>query len=198
MNFELDIDCQTLIVKLENKKNIKHCYLRVLDRNTVHIKANIYFTKNDAKNLIYKKIDWIKEGLEKYKAKSLLNENEFLYMGEIKRIEDYNIKDIDKFYRIQSEKLIEPLVDEYSKVMNLHPTSIKYRKNKRTWGSCNYKNGLNFNILLMKFPIEVTQYVVIHELAHIKEKNHSRKFWDLVERYCPDYKQRESLLKSFL
>ncbi len=198
MNFELDIDCQTLTVKLENKKNIKHCYLRVLDSNTLHIKANIYFTKNDAKNLIYKKKDWIIEGLEKYKAKKIINENEFLYMGEVKTLADYNILDVDKFYRIKSEEIIKPMVESYSKIMNLYPSSIKYRKNKRTWGSCNYKNGLNFNILLMKFPLVVAEYVVIHELAHIKHKNHSRKFWDLVEKYCPDYKQREDLLKSLL
>ncbi len=198
MNFELDIDCQTLTVKLENKKNIKHCYLRVLDSNTLHIKANIYFTKNDAKNLIYKKKDWIIEGLEKYKAKKIINENEFLYMGEVKTLADYNILDVDKFYRTKSEEIIKPMVESYSKIMNLSSSSIKYRKNKRTWGSCNYKNGLNFNILLMKFPLVVIEYVVIHELAHIKHKNHSRKFWDLVEKYCPDYKQREDLLKSLL
>ncbi len=82
--------------------------------------------------------------------------------------------------------------------MQLFPTSIKYRKNKRTWGSCNFKNGLNFNTLLVKFPLEVIEYVVIHELAHIKYKNHSKDFWNLVYKYCSDYKKREETLKSFL
>ena len=82
--------------------------------------------------------------------------------------------------------------------MDLYPTSISYRKNKRTWGSCNFKNGLNFNILLMKFPLEIMQYVVIHELSHIKHKNHSKNFWNLVEKYCPNYKQIEKEFKNFL
>ncbi len=83
--------------------------------------------------------------------------------------------------------------------MKLFPTSIKYRKNKNTWGgSCNYKNGLNFNTLLSKFPLEVIEYIVIHELAHIKHKNHSKEFWNLVYYYCQDYKNREKLLRSFL
>ena len=82
--------------------------------------------------------------------------------------------------------------------MNLFPTSISYRKNKRTWGSCNYKNGLNFNILLMKFPIEVMEYVIIHELSHIKHKNHSKDFWNLVSFYCPNYKEVEKSFKKFL
>lgn len=198
MNFELDIDCQTLIVKLENKKNIKHCYLRVIDANTVHIKANYYFSKFDATNLIYKKKAWILDGLQRFKSKNTLENDEFLYLGEIKKLSDFNILDVDKFYRLEAIKLIEPIVIEYSKMMDLYPSIIKYRKNKRTWGSCNYKNGLSFNTLLVKFPIKVAQYVVIHELAHIKHKNHSKNFWELVKTYCPDYKQRENLLKSFL
>ena len=89
-------------------------------------------------------------------------------------------------------------MEEYSKIMDLFPSSISYRKNKRTWGSCNYKNGLNFNILLMKFPIEIMEYVIIHELAHIKYKNHSKDFWNLVAIYCPNYKEIEKKFKNFL
>jgi predicted metal-dependent hydrolase len=163
----------------------------------VQIRANKYFTLIDAKNLIEKKKKWIEEAVLKLEKKAL-NDDEFFYLGEIKNISDFDIKNIDVFYKKEIENYIPFLVDKYSKLMNLYPTSIKYRKNKRTWGSCNYKNGLNFNILLMKFPIEIMEYVVIHELAHIKHKNHSRKFWDLVEDYCPDYKQRERLFKNFL
>ena len=61
-----------------------------------------------------------------------------------------------------------------------------------------YKNGLNFNILLMKFPIEVMEYVIVHELAHIKHKNHSKDFWNLVAVYCSNYKEVEKLFKNFL
>ncbi len=50
----------------------------------------------------------------------------------------------------------------------------------------------------MKFPIELMEYVVIHELAHIQHKNHSKDFWNLVKEFCPDYKQREKLFKNFL
>ena len=127
-----------------------------------------------------------------------MDDDEFLYFGEIKKLDEYNIKNIDKFYRESIEKVIPGLVEKYSKLMNLYPSSIKYRKNKRTWGSCNYKNGLNFNTQLCKFPIEIAQYVVVHELAHIKHKNHSKKFWNLVECYCPDYKEREKLFKTLL
>ncbi len=197
MSFQIEINQRLVTVKLEKRKNIKHVYLRVLNPNLIQIKTNIYYTLYDAKDLIEKKIDWISNSISKLEEKSI-NEDEFLYLGVRKKLEDFKIKNLDTFYKKEIVKYLPDLVDIYSKRMNLIPTSLKYRKNKRTWGSCNYKNGLNFNILLMKFPIELMEYVIIHELAHIKHKNHSKKFWDLVEEFCPDYKQREKIFKNFL
>ena len=197
MTFQINMDSLSLNVELLNKKRMKHCYLRVTSKNSIQIKANTYFTKFDALNLIEKKKDWILEGLKKLEKNSL-NDDEFLYFGKVQKKSDYNVKDLDTYYKNLSKEYIPYLVDKHSKKMKLYPTSIKYRKNKNTWGSCNHKNGLNFNTQLCKFPIEVMEYVVIHELAHIKHKNHSKKFWDLVGFYCPDYKRRETLLKSFL
>ena len=197
MSFQIEINKIIVTVKLENKKNIKHCYLRILKADLIQIRANKYFTIFDAKDLINRKKEWIESSIQKM-AEKTINDDEFLLLGETKKYEDYNIKNIDKFYRAEIEKILPQKVDEYSKKMNLFPTSISYRKNKRTWGSCNYKNGLNFNILLMKFPIEVMEYVIIHELSHIKHKNHSKDFWNLVSFYCPNYKEVEKSFKKFL
>ena len=197
MSFQIEINKTIVTVKLENKKNIKHCYLRILKADLIQIRANKYFTIFDAKDLINRKKEWIETSIQKI-AEKTINDDEFLLLGETKKYEDYNIKNIDKFYRAEIEKILLQKVDEYSKKMNLFPTSISYRKNKRTWGSCNYKNGLNFNILLMKFPIEVMEYVIIHELSHIKHKNHSKDFWNLVSFYCPNYKEVEKSFKKFL
>ncbi len=197
MSFQIEINKKIVTVKLENKKNIKHCYLRVLNSELLEIKANIYFTINDAKELINKKKDWIENSISKMINKSI-QKDEFLLLGEIKKIEEHKIKNIDIFYKNEIQKILPQKVEEFSKKMNLFPTSISYRKNKRTWGSCNYKNGLNFNILLMKFPIEIMEYVIIHELAHIKYKNHSKDFWNLVYKYCPNYKEIEKEFKNFL
>lgn len=197
MSFQIEINQRLVTVQLEKKRNIKHVYLRVLSPNLIQIKTNIYYTLYDAKNLIEKKMDWIESSIIRLETK-YVNEDEFLYLGVRKKLEDFKIKNIDNFYKKEILKYLPNLVETYAKKMNLMPTSIKYRKNKRTWGSCNYKNGLNFNILLMKFPIELMEYVVIHELAHIQHKNHSKRFWDLVEKFCPDYKQREKIFKNFL
>lgn len=197
MSFQIEINNKIVTVKLENKKNIKHCYLRILDSDLIQIKANIYFTIFDAKELINRKKDWIESSILKMTKKSI-NEDEFLFLGEAKKLDDYKIKNIDIFYKNEIKKILPLKVKEYSEKMSLFPTSLSYRKNKRTWGSCNYKNGLNFNILLMKFPIEVMEYVIVHELAHIKHKNHSKDFWSLVAIYCPNYKEVEKLFKRFL
>ena len=197
MSFQIEINQRLVTVHLEKRRNIKHVYLRVLNPNLIQIKTNIYYTLLDARDLIEKKMTWIENTIIRLEEKNI-NDDEFLYLGERKKIEDFKIKNIDSFYKKEILKYLPDLVQEYSIKMNLIPTSISYRKNKRTWGSCNYKNGLNFNILLMKFPIELMEYVIIHELAHIQHKNHSKKFWDLVEDFCPDYKQREKIFKNFL
>ncbi len=197
MSFQIEINKKLITVKLENKKNIKHCYLRILKNDLIQIRANIYFTIYDAKDLISRKKEWIESSILKMQDKSI-NEDEFLLLGEIKKIDEYKIKNIDTFYRKEIEKILPQKVQEHSIRMNLFPTSISYRKNKRTWGSCNYKNGLNFNILLMKFPLEVMEYVIVHELAHIKHKNHSKDFWNLVAVFCPNYKEIEKQFKKFL
>ncbi|MFW2567452.1 M48 family metallopeptidase [Aliarcobacter butzleri] len=197
MSFQIELNEKQVTVKLVNKKNVKHCYIRVLKDDLIEIKSNIYFSLYDAKILVEKRKNWLENAIKKVSKNALL-EDEFLYLGEVKKLQDYNIKNLDKFYKNEIEKILPNIVETFSKKMNLYPTSISYRKNKRTWGSCNFKNGLNFNILLMKFPLEIMQYVVIHELSHIKHKNHSKNFWNLVEKYCPNYKQIEKEFKNFL
>ncbi|WP_157279317.1 M48 family metallopeptidase, partial [Aliarcobacter butzleri] len=181
MSFQIELNEKQVTVKLVNKKNVKHCYIRVLKEDLIEIKSNIYFSLYDAKILVEKRKNWLENAIKKV-SKNVLLEDEFLYLGEVKKLQDFNIKNLDKFYKNEIEKILPNIVETFSKKMDLYPTSISYRKNKRTWGSCNFKNGLNFNILLMKFPLEIMQYVVIHELSHIKHKNHSKNFWNLVEK----------------
>ena len=196
MSFQIEINEKLVTVKLEKKKNIKHVYLRVINPSLVQIRTNIYFTLYDAKELIERKKDWIASTISKLK-KVELAQDEFLYLGQIKKFDDYKIKNIDTYYRKKIEEILPLRVEELAKEMNLFPSSISFRKNKRTWGSCNFQNHLTFNILLMKYPIEVMDYVIVHELAHIKHKNHSKDFWNLVAVYCPDYKKIEKMFKNF-
>lgn len=195
MIFYIEINSKKINIKLINKRSVKHCYLRIVDNKTLQITANIYFTKNDAKKLIENKKDWILSHLNK--VSNNLQNGEYCYLGKIYKSQFLDEKGIIDFYKEKVNEIITPIVEEKSKIMNLYPSSLKYRNNKSRWGSCSYKNGIILNINLLKFPIEVIEYVVIHELAHIKEKNHSKKFWDLVEKYCSNYKKCEKTLKNF-
>lgn len=68
---------------------------------------------------------------------------------------------------------------------------------KSRWGSCSHTNNINLNVHLMRLPDHLTDYVLLHELAHTREKNHSRSFWDLLESVCPNSKQLDKELKKY-
>lgn len=87
-------------------------------------------------------------------------------------------------------------MEYYSAVMNLYPTGVRITRAKKRFGSCSGKNSLCFSCFLMQYPLEAVDYVIVHELAHIRHRNHSKEFYDLIAGYMPDYKQREKLLKQ--
>ncbi|MBU1668679.1 M48 family metallopeptidase [bacterium] len=107
-------------------------------------------------------------------------------------------KCIDDFYKNQAKELLIPMVEQQAKIMKLTPTAINVRKTKRQWGSCSAKNHLSFNSHIVKLPLDVIQYIIIHELAHIRHKHHQKAFWKEVEHYCPNYKKCEQQLKEYL
>jgi len=106
-------------------------------------------------------------------------------------------KHVDNFYKEEAKQFLPLLVEKWSGKMALVPTSIRFRKTKRQWGSCSGKNILSFNTMMMKLPQDVIQYIVVHELAHIQHKHHQKSFWKLVETYMPDYKQHITELKKY-
>lgn len=95
----------------------------------------------------------------------------------------------------QAKKIIPQRVEYYSSIMNLKPTGVKITKAKKRFGSCNGRNSLCFSCFLMQYSIDAIDYVVVHELAHIRHHNHSKEFYALISTYMPDYKEREKLLK---
>ena len=98
-----------------------------------------------------------------------------------------------------AEKAAEVLpgkVERFAQELGVSYGRIAIRGQRTRWGSCSAKGNLNFNCLLMLCPEEVQDYVVIHELCHRKEMNHSPAFWAEVEKYCPDYRIHRKWLKD--
>lgn len=96
----------------------------------------------------------------------------------------------------KAKEILPEKVRHFESIMGLHPEGITVTGAKTRYGSCSGKNAVCFSWRLMSYPDEAIDYVVIHELAHIKHHDHSKKFWSLVEKYCPDYKERRKLLKK--
>ena len=86
-------------------------------------------------------------------------------------------------------------VDYFSRLMGLYPQAVTITGARTRFGSCSGKNRICFSWRVMQYPSQAIDYVVVHELAHIKHKNHSKEFYSLIEKYLPDYKEREKLLK---
>lgn len=96
----------------------------------------------------------------------------------------------------QAREIIPQRVAHYAGLLGVDYGRITIRHQRTRWGSCSGKGNLNFNCLLMDVPTEVLNYVVVHELCHRKEMNHSQKFWAEVEKIIPDYKFCRKWLKD--
>lgn len=109
-------------------------------------------------------------------------------------VEPLSIKDINELADLALKK-IPSKVSSYAQKLGVSYGRITIRNQKTRWGSCSSKGNLNFNCLLMLCPDEVVDYVVVHELCHRLEMNHSAAFWALVRAVLPDYEQRKEWLK---
>lgn len=198
------------------KPNIKHIYIRV-DKNNNIILTSSSLMKHEAIKLLNKKKEWIKKAVKKNSLKQrkeniyedkgtvylfgkalelkfIFNEKETMlldgttlfYCGK-KHLNPQ--KTVERFYKNELKNYIETKVKYFSKRLALYPKDIKYRKMKRRLGSCSYDNILTFNTLLAKLPKNEIDYVIVHELSHIKHKNHSKIFWEEVSKIFPNYKE---------
>jgi len=105
---------------------------------------------------------------------------------------------IKNFYKTLARSYFIQRLELYSLAMKLKPNKLFIKSQKSLWGSCSSKNNINLNLKLLVYPKEIIDYVIIHELAHIKHKNHKKEFWDLVKLYYPDYKNAKRQLKNKL
>lgn len=102
-----------------------------------------------------------------------------------------------KEFTEKAKKIIPPRVEYYAKLMGLTYNNISIKTPKTRWGSCSSKRNLNFSALLVLMPPEVMDSVVVHELCHLKEMNHSKRFYDEIYKVMPDYDKYDNWLKQY-
>ena len=106
-------------------------------------------------------------------------------------------EDIKKWYTNKTAKIVTERLTMINFRLNLQYNKVVIRNQRSRWGSCSKKRNLNFNLFLAAFPPEVIDYVIIHELLHLKELNHSKKFWELVNAIDPHYKKHREMLHRY-
>lgn len=195
------------------RKNNKNIYFRFSSDLKLHITCNIFVTKKEIIKLIEKNESKL---FKMYQSQIKQNNSDayFNYLGKkYIRVVDESLKEIkfdDEYIYYPNERKLNNFCKEEclrvffeevkscaSRFNGLPKFSIKTRNMKTRWGVCNrHDNVITLNTELLKKDIDLIDYVIIHELCHFYEANHSKKFWDLVSIYYPDYKNARKRLKE--
>ena len=148
----------------------------------VLVRAPLRMKKEDIDRFVAQNSDWIRVHREK-RARAIAN--------KLPEPDDAEIAVLKQ----KAGEILPRKVEYFAELMDVKPRSVKITSAKKRMGSCSADNGICFSYRLMMQSEDVIDYVVIHELAHIKEHNHSKRFYDVVRTYCPDYKDRERRIK---
>ncbi len=185
-----------IVYEIDRKVSRKHTYITVCKDAQVIVKTNFFTTQKKIEEFVTKKQNWILKHQNRILQAKRLTSTGVYILGKHHTNCTYTQDELDSLYEQKAKELIPSFIALHSKKMELFPNKIGFRKNKTRWGSCSGRNNLSFNIYLAKTPVEFIEYVVVHELAHIKHKNHSKEFWQLVEKFMPDYKLRQNMIKG--
>lgn len=210
--------------KIEIKKR-KSISISIDKNGSVIVRAPKYISKKYIENFVISKSTWIKKNLQKIKEEKNITEKkfysgeEFQYLGSkiqlIVSNENFNNIKFDgknfiiskdnlnsakklfyKFYFEKAQDIIINRTNFYVKKYNFIVNNIKISNANTRWGSCSIKRNINLNWKLIMSDIKIIDYVIIHELAHTIEHNHSKNFWKIVENIIPDYKEKRLWLKK--
>lgn len=188
------------------KKNNKNTYLRVKEDLKIYITTSRFATKHMIKKLLDDNTEQIKKMI-KIQTKKSKRKDYFYYLGnryeifidevdEIKFLDDAifikDEKQLEKWLKEEIKYIFQKRIDEnYQRYQEKIPyPKLKIRTMKTRWGVCNIRdNSVTLNAKLIEYDIEKLDYVIIHELSHFIHFNHSKAFWQQVEKYTPNYKQ---------
>ncbi len=157
------------------RSNRKTIAIQVDSDCNITVRAPLRCSQIEIENFINSKKEWL--------TKTVIYQR-----NKKKQAKVYTDADISNL-RKKAKETIPQKVQYYSSIMGVTPTSVKINSAKKRYGSCSGTNSLNFSLYLMDKSEEFIDYVVVHELAHIKHHNHSKDFYSFIERFIPNYKE---------
>ena len=169
------------------RSNRRSIAIEVTSDLRVIVRAPRRLSEREINRFVGEKADWIDIHLRKMKERQEQHSE-----GQDKALTEQEIR----LLTTRAKRVFPPKVKKYAEIIGVTYGNITIRMQKSRWGSCSGKGNLNFNCLLMNAPEEIVDYVVVHELCHRKEMNHSDRFWAEVEKVLPDYKERRKWLKD--
>lgn len=155
--------------------------IEITPSGRILVRLPIKCSEERAQRFVREHLDWIEQH----------------YPKALSRGEKYNIDAAQKErLRQKAKQVIPERVEFFSRLTGLRPTAVHITSAKTRFGSCSGKNSLNFSLYLMLYSEGAIDYVVLHELAHIKYKNHSREFYSYIEKYMQNYRDYIKELKN--
>lgn len=204
------------------QKDVKHARIRVSEDRSIRVVLPIRFEPGEASKLVEIKSNWIDKSLRYFERKSRikLNRNELLLYGNryryffdasvkrgavvdhehltIRSGDDLLVEELQtKWYRNLAKTYLIGRTDELSSRLGLNYNRVFIRSQKKKWGNCSANKNISLNWRLIKAPVFVIDYLIIHELVHTHTLSHRRKFWTLLRSINPDYRDAIEWLEKY-
>ncbi|MFI5263265.1 MAG: M48 family metallopeptidase [Candidatus Kapaibacterium sp.] len=186
-----------------SRRKVKNARISVNHELHVKVVIPLWYREKDVAQLFAEKRKWIEKQLIHFaKAQKdipRLDEGEILYLGERIR-PGFDVRDkkvLQQWYLEKARELYTIRIHNLSTEHEFTYHKLTLRNQKTRWGSCSKRKNISLNWKLIKTPISVIDYVILHELTHTQYFDHSKSFWHKLEQVCPDYKQALAWLKQY-
>ncbi len=164
------------------KSNRKSISLQMKEKGVLIVRAPRRTTQAEINCILEKHQGWIEQTMRKFENRP-------------EPLPKYTPQELEELMK-RAHEIIPDRVRYYANIMQVNYNRIFIKKQRTKWGSCSSAGNLNFNCLLTQVPESVMDYVIVHELCHRKEMNHSKQFWNEVAKVLPDYEVRREWLKK--
>lgn len=173
-------------------KRVRGLRMRVVSNGDLHISAPILTPKSEINRFIRENEEWIRKAQQRQLA---ANRKRSDFYGQL----DLSTREKKHAAAQQLDTIIHPMLEKYTRQMGVQPTLITYQPTISRWGSCNKKTReIRFSLYLLLLPEWCVEHTVVHELAHLIEANHGPKFYAVMDRHFPRWKEARKITRELV